>query len=330
MFTKKFLLLLAVLSTVTTSFAQATSMAQAKGWKRMQQVEKSICVPQFKAQTYNICDFHRSGDTLYTDAINQAIKRCSEQGGGTVMVPDGDWLTGPIRLRSHVNLHLSDKATLRFITDAKQFPVVLTRIEGIDCYNISPLIYAYGEVNIAITGKGTIDGQASEDNWLNEGHRKVMRNGKQIGEKDELGQMLKAQTPVKERQFVGKRGMRPQTINLYACKNILLEDFTIHRSPFWLIHPLLSENITLRRVTMDSHGHNNDGCDPESCKNMLMEDCTFDTGDDCIAIKSGKNEDGRRWMRPSENIIIRNCKMRDGHAAVAMGSEITGGELRNE
>jgi polygalacturonase len=321
---KMVLTFVTAMMTVAVSMAVNKGMAEADGWEHAQQVEALIHAPQFKSHTYNICDYHHAGDSLYTDAINQAIVKCSNDGGGTVLIPDGDWYTGPIRLRSHVNLHLSDHATLHFITDATKFPVVLTRIEGIDCYNISPLIYAYGEQDIAITGKGVIDGQATEENWLYEGHRKVMVDGKLVGEKDELAQMLKAQTPVKERQFAGKHGMRPQTINLYACKNILLEDFTIHRAPFWQIHPLLSENITMRRVTMESHGHNNDGCDPESCKDMLMDDCTFDTGDDCIAIKSGKNEDGRRWMRPSENIIIRNCKMRDGHAGVAIGSEITG------
>lgn len=131
--------------------------------------------------------------------------------------------------------------------------------------------------------------------------------------------------PFKERVFMRENGIRPQFINLYKCKNILLEGFTLNRSPFWLIHPLLSENITVRKVKMQSHGYNNDGCDPESCRNVLIEDCDFDTGDDCIAIKSGRDEDGRYWNIPSENIIVRHCRMKDGHAGVAIGSEVTGG-----
>ncbi len=148
---------------------------------------------------------------------------------------------------------------------------------------------------------------------------------KYINEKTLLYEMKEDSIPFKERVFMRENGIRPQFINLYKCKNILLEGFTLNRSPFWLIHPLLSENITVRKVKMQSHGYNNDGCDPESCRNVLIEDCDFDTGDDCIAIKSGRDEDGRYWNIPSENIIVRHCRMKDGHAGVAIGSEVTGG-----
>ena len=149
------------------------------------------------------------------------------------------------------------------------FPTVLTRIEGIDCHNVSPLIYAYGETNIALTGKGILDGQADTSNWFSPARLKsIDENGKEINEKTLLYQMMKDSIPASRRVFAGEKGIRPQFINLYKCKNILLEGFTLHRSPFWLIHPLLSENITVRKVILQSHGRNNDGCDPESCKNV--------------------------------------------------------------
>lgn len=296
-------------------------------WKQMRKVEKKIVAPSFPSRTINVLDFHQSKDSLYTDAINNAIQACHMQGGGVVLIPKGIYKTAAIHLRSGVNLHMEEGVVLQFSPDRRLYPIVLTRIEGIDCYNLSPLIYAYNEHDIAITGKGKLDGQATASNWL---HPDTLWNiplpdGSIGKEKDWLNRALEQQWPMDKRVFEGRVGMRPQFINFYKCKNILLEDFEINRSPFWLIHPLMSENITIRRLTLNSHGYNNDGCDPESCRNVLIEDCFFDTGDDCIAIKSGKDDDGRRWMIPSENIIVRHCQMRDGHAGVAIGSEITGG-----
>ena len=296
-------------------------------WDEMNKVYENIVPPTFPDKNYVITDYYNGKDSLYTMAINKAISVCSARGGGKVVIPKGEFLTAPIRLKSNVNLHLADSAVLKFTTDYNLFDTVRTRIEGIDCYNISPLIYAYGEANIAITGNGIMDGQADKTNWFCERRIRgvVQEDGKRINEKTLLYEMKEDSIPFNKRVFVGETSIRPQFINLYKCKNILLEGFTINRSPFWLIHPLLSENITVRRVKMESHGHNNDGCDPESCKNVLIEDCDFDTGDDCIAIKSGRDEDGRFWNIPSENIIVRNCRMKDGHAGVAIGSEVTGG-----
>lgn len=301
--------------------------AQAAGnWKQMEKTLKRIVAPSFPDKDYVITDFHSEGDKLYTNAIQKAIDKCSEDGGGRVVIPDGTFLTGPLRMKSNVNLHLSDKAVLQFSTDASIFPTVLTRIEGIDCYNISPLIYAYEAENIAVTGKGVLDGMADNTNWLSKERRKIQKSSTgEIGEKVLLVEMKTKRTPIVERRFEGMKGMRPQFINFYSCKNILIEDVTINRSPFWLIHPLLSKNVTVRGVKMDSHGVNNDGCDPESCTDVLIDSCYFNTGDDCIAIKSGKDEDGRVWNIPSKNIIIRNSIMNDGHAGCAIGSEITGG-----
>ena len=296
-------------------------------WRQMKKVEKSIVVPSFPEKVYRITDYHDPADTLYTNAINQAITECSAQGGGVVLVPKGTYKTAAIHLRSHVNLHLEEGAVLSFSLNPELYPVVLTRIEGIDCYNLSPLIYAYNEVDVAITGRGVLDGQADFTNWLNPD--KILNvafpDGTTGKEKDMLNRALEEQWPIEKRVFEHGYGMRPQFIHFYKCKNVLLEDFEVNRSPFWLIHPLMSENVTLRNLILRSHGWNNDGCDPESCRNILIENCFFDTGDDCIAIKSGKDDDGRKWMIPSENIIVRGCTMRDGHAGVAIGSEITGG-----
>ncbi len=296
-------------------------------WNVMKTIDQQIVAPTFPDKEYLITDYHGKGDTLYTETIRKAIETCANNGGGKVVIPEGEYLTGPIQLKSNVNLHVSEGATLRFITDPKQFPTVLTRIEGVDCYNISPLIYAYDETNVAITGGGLLDGQADTTNWFSPKRigKVKMPDGAEVNEKTLLYQMKEDSVPLRLRVFSGEKGIRPQFINLYKCRNVLLEGFTLNRSPFWLIHPLMSENVTVRGVTMESHGNNNDGCDPESCTNVRIEDCNFNTGDDCIAIKSGRDEDGRYWNMPSQNIIVRNCRMKDGHAGVAIGSEVTGG-----
>lgn len=300
---------------ITLIFLTATFIScnnkEAAPWDKMTEVYKQIIPPTFPDKNYLITDYYDGKDSLYTEAINQAITVCASQGGGKVIIPKGEFHTAPIQLKSNVNLHLSDSAVLKFTTDYNLFDIVLTRIEGIDCYNISPLIYAYGETNIAITGNGIMDGQADKTNWFCDKRIRgiAQEDGSKVNEKTLLYEMKEDSLPIEARVFKGENSIRPQFINLYKCKNILLEGFTLNRSPFWLIHPLLSENITVRKVKMQSHGYNNDGCDPESCKNVLIEDCDFDTGDDCIAIKSGRDEDGRFWNIPSENIIIRHCRI---------------------
>lgn len=287
----------------------------------------AVKAPTFPDRTFNIKDYYNGTDTIYTAAINNAIIDCSKQGGGKVLIPKGEYLTGPIHLKSNVNLHMEDGVVLRFSTNPRLYePIVLTRIEGADCYNLSPLIYAYGQENIAITGKARLDGQATSANWLDPHnmYNHLQPDGRIARDKTQLVEMNNNKVDVEKRRFEGKCGMRPQFINLYKCKNILLDGFEINRSPFWLVHPLMCENVTVRNLILRSHGSNNDGCDPESCTDVLIEGCYFDTGDDCIAIKSGKDNDGRRWNLPSKDILIRNCIMRDGHAGVAIGSEISG------
>ncbi len=303
-------------------------------WKAVEEIEKQISEPEFPDTVFVISNYGAIGDgkTINTKAINNTIAICHKAGGGIVKIPEGIFLTGAIHLLSNVNLYLSEKSTLKFSTNVNDYlPVVLTRWEGVDCYNFSPLIYAYQQENIAISGKGILDGQADETNWWTwKGRRQFGWNDTMPSQLIQDGRPLlmeyeKNDTPVEERIFGKENYLRPPFIQIYQCKNILISGVTIKNSPFWIIHPLLSENLIVREIKADSQGPNNDGCDPESCKNVLIENCFFNTGDDCIAIKSGRNNDGRRWNTPSENIIIRNCKMQDGHGGVVIGSEISGG-----
>lgn len=303
-------------------------------WKLATEIEQSIALTSFPADTFNIEDFGAVADDtsiLNTDAIEAAIMTCYSGGGGVVYVPDGTWHTGPITLMSNINLHLSEKATLLFSVDYELYlPPVLTRWEGMDCYNIHPLIYAIDASNIALTGKGTIDGQASNEAWWwmngnpDYGWREGMNNQK-ISGRAQLLAHEQNQTPVRNRIFGLEGALRPQLINFNNCNTVLIEDLTLKNSPFWVIHPVRTDNFILRGVNIISAGPNSDGCDPESCNGVLIENCYFDTGDDCIAIKSGRNNDGRRWSIPSQNIIVRNCRMADGHGGVVIGSEISGG-----
>lgn len=298
-------------------------------WKEQYpRLAEQIVQPRFGTRVFSIADFGAvagNPGVLNTKAINSAVEACSKKGGGVVMVPAGTWHTGPIVLKSNVNLQVSEGAVLLFTADTSQYPKVLTRWEGMDCYNVSPMIYAYGQENIAITGKGIIDGGASRENWwglprLNAVPGKPLRGRALLMDWNEKG------TPVEKREMFASDNLRPQLINFYKCKGILIENVTLNRPAFWTIHPLLCENLTVRGVTINTSGApNGDGCDPESCKNVLIENCFFNTGDDCIAIKSGRNGDGRRWNVPSENIIVRNCSMKNGHGGVVIGSEISGG-----
>lgn len=317
---------------LTAVFVSASPIDKA--WKESAKIEKQIKKTSFPKRTFNITDFGaKPGDEAEPchEAINQAIIACNQAGGGTVIVPKGTFYTGPITLKSNVNLNLEEGATLKFSTDQSlYFPAVITRWEGIDCYNAHPLIYAYGETNIAITGKGTIDGQASNDNWwsMSGAPQFGWKEGmvaQRNGGRERLLMYGETSAPTYLRIMKPEDGMRPQLINLYSCSRILIENVSLRNSPFWTIHPLLCESLIVRGVNIVCHGPNTDGCDPESSKNVLIENCFFDTGDDCIAIKSGRNVDGRKWNIPSENIIVRGCKMKNGHGGVVIGSEISGG-----
>jgi polygalacturonase len=313
------------------SAAAAVGGGVATGWDMVPGILARIKPPTFPNRDVDITRHGAVGDGTSdcTEAFRRAIAECAAAGGGRVVVPAGRFLTGPIHLRSNVNLHVSRGATVAFHTaPARYLPAVFTRWEGMEMMGYSPLIYAFEQENIAISGEGTLDGQAAEENWWawKGGRNRPLPN--QIAARNRLMEMVEAGTPVAQRTFAEGSYLRPQFIQPYRCRNVLIEGVTIVRSPMWEIHPVLCQNVTVRRVQISTHGPNNDGCDPESCRDVLIEDCMFDTGDDCIAIKSGRNADGRRINVPSENIIVRGCHMKDGHGGVTIGSEISGG-VRN-
>ncbi len=302
-----------------------------KGWAAEKNILNAIKLPVFRDKDYSIIQFGAKADgiTDCTEAFKKAIEVCNQAGGGRVVVPEGIFLTGAIHLKTNVNLYISEKATIKFSTDPNQYlPVVFTRFEGVECYNYSALIYANGQENIAITGKGILDGQADKSNWWKWKGKKDPTGKDTTNSVVELNKMGDDGVPVSQRIFGAGHFMRPNFIQLVNCKNVLIDGLTILHSPMWEIHPLLSENITVQNVKINSLGPNNDGCDPECCKNVLIKNCDFRTGDDCIAIKSGRNNDGRRVNVLSENIIIQDCRMNDGHGGVVIGSEISG-SVRN-
>jgi polygalacturonase len=301
------------------------------GWASVPGILARIKAPTFPDRTFDVTRHGAVGDgrTDCTAAFRAAIEACSKAGGGRVTVPAGRFLTGPIHLKSNVDLHVTKEATLAFTTDTKAYlPAVLTRFEGMELMGYSPLIYALEQENIAVSGEGTLDGQAAEENWWRWKGGAGRSGGTQVPARARLGQMVAQGVPVAQRVFGEGDFLRPQFIQPYKCRNVLIEGVRIVNSPMWEVHPVLCTNVTVRRVHIATHGPNNDGCDPESCRDVLIEDCYFDTGDDCIAIKSGRNEDGRRVNVPTENVIIRGCQMKDGHGGVTIGSEISGG-VRN-
>jgi polygalacturonase len=305
--------------------------ARAVGWGDVPAILARIRPPKFPARDFAITNYgaRAGGDFDNTDAIRRAIDACSKAGGGRVVVPAGVFLTGAIHLKSNVNLHVSEGATLKFSTEpSKYLPAVYTRWEGTELMNYSPFVYAFKQENIAITGKGTLDGSASDENWWKWARRQGSTPAPAADDVRRLREMGNGNVPVSQRVFGAGHYLRPSFIEPYRCRNVLVEGVRIINSPFWEIHPTLSTNVTVRGVQINSHGPNNDGCDPESSKDVLIEDCVFDTGDDCIAIKSGRDDDGRRVRVASENIVIRKSTMKDGHGGVVIGSEISG-DCRN-
>lgn len=274
----------------------------------------------------DISDFGAVGDgtTDCTDAFKSAISVAASSGGGCVVVPpNGIFLTGPIVLQSDVNLYIPPSSTIRFKQDTSAYlPPVRTRWEGVELMNYSPLIYAYRQENIAITGGGTLDGNANKTVWWD------WKYGPQDAGRERLFQMAADNVSVHKRVFGDGDFLRPNFIEPYRCQNVLIEDVKIINSPMWVIHPTFCNNVIVRGVSVVSHGPNNDGCDPDSCKDVLIENSSFDTGDDCVAVKSGRGDDGRRVNIPSVNIIMRNCSMKDGHGGLVAGSEIAAG-VRN-
>ncbi len=295
--------------------------------------ENKVTAP-FGEVVINEPDFSNSAEYLITDfgakqgskdktaeAIKQAIDKAHKNGGGKVIIPEGEWLTKKLHFKSNVNLHLKKGAILLFSESPEDYlPPVKTTWEGMECYNYSPLIYAYEAENIAITGKGTL--KAKMDIWQKwfdrpESHMQSLAS---------LYHMASRNEPVENRQMANdSANLRPQFIQFNRSKNILIEEISIENSPFWVLHPYMSKNVVIRDIKVKAHGHNNDGVDPEMSENVLIEDCIFDQGDDAIAIKAGRNQDAWKLDTPSKNIIMRNCLVKNGHQLVAIGSELSGG-----
>lgn len=303
--------------------------------EKAEEIVRRIRLPRIPRRDFAVKDFGATGDGRTDDsaAIARAIDACAKAGGGRIVIPAGTVLTGPIRLRSNMELHVPQGSRLKFIPDpARYLPPVLTRWEGVELMGYQPLIYAYGEHDIAVTGGGILDGSADENTWWpwkGAGiHRNAPAGETQAADRERLFAMAEQGVPVERRIFGAGNRLRPSFFQPYRCENVLVDGVTVTAAPFWLMHPVECRSVTFRGVNCSSHGHNNDGIDPESCTDVLIDRCTFDTGDDCIAIKAGRNSDGRRIGKPCENVVIRHCHMADGHAGVAIGSEMTGG-VRN-
>jgi len=312
---------------------QVFSTSESDPWKNMESIVKNIPQTHFSDKTYNIKDFGAvaDGKTSNTLAFEKAIKECAKNGGGKVVVPNGKYLTGPIHLENNVNLHLEDQAEILFSTNSKEYPLVHTSWEGTELMNYSPLVYAKNKTNVAITGKGILNGQADSSNWWiwsggkNYGWKKGIPSQNDPENRQVLIDMAEKGVPVTERVFGEGRYLRPSFVEFFECNTVLIKDVKIINAPFWILHPIKTNNMIIDGVTVNSHGPNNDGCDPEYSQNIIIRNCTFNTGDDCIAIKSGRDADGRRVGIPSKNIIVQNCKMIDGHGGVVIGSEISAG-----
>lgn len=307
--------------------------------------------PSFPDYQVDIRDFgaKADGETLNTEAINNAIKAVSEKGGGKVVIPEGLWLTGPVVLQNNVNLHVEKNALVLFSGDADLYPLVRTSFEGLDMLRCQSPVSAMNAENIAITGDGVLDG--SGDSW-----RPVKRNKmtdgqwksllKSGGVVDESGKVwypnegaLKASilTGSKEKREISdsewegmKRWLRPVLLSIVKSKRVLLEGVTFRNSPSWCLHPLSCEDLTLNGVKVFNpwYSQNGDALDVESCKNVVVTNSLFDAGDDAICIKSGKDADGRRRGEPCENVLVKNNTVLHGHGGFVVGSEMSGG-VRN-
>lgn len=319
---RKFIVLAAVSSMLLKASAGQYKTIQVPAPFPMEPIKEYI----FPDKDFPITGYGAKADgkTVNTTAIASAINACNKAGGGRVVVPEGTWITGPVHFKNNVNLHLEEGAILSFTDNpADYLPAVMTSWEGMECYNYSPLLYAFECENIAITGSGIL--QSEMDTWKKwfgrpEPHLNALR---------QLYSMASTDVPVGQRQMAqGENNLRPHLIHFNRCKNVLLDGFKIRESPFWTIHIYLCDGGIARNLDVKAHGHNNDGIDLEMTRNFLVEDCVFDQGDDAVVIKSGRNRDAWRLNTPCENIVIRNCKILEGHTMLGIGSEISGG-VRN-
>lgn len=281
---------------------------------------------------------HRFGikadsDTIQTAALQNAIDMISQQGGGKLILPAGSYRTGALQLKSRVELHLASKDTiLVFVNEnpEQHYPLVFSHWEATPCYNYSPLIYACDASDIAVTGAGTLDGGADEEHWWNWHHQVENawsddKTDLQLQDRILLRDMNMKGISVGNRVFGAGHYLRPNFIQPIRCERVLIQGITLKNSPMWQINPVMCRSLTVDGVTMSSHGANSDGCDPESCSGVHICNCRFDTGDDCISLKSGRDRDGREANVPCEYVLIENNEFLDGHGGIALGSEMSGG-----
>lgn len=309
----------------------------------------SVKLPVFRKDTVSITTLGAvpDGNTLNTKAINGTIENLSKKGGGVVLVPSGLWLTGPITLKNNINLHLAEGATLLFTKDFSQYPLVESNWEGLPQMRNQSPVSATKASNIAITGKGIIDGNGDawrmvkKDKLTESQWKKLVSSGGVLSddkktwypsEKSLKGAKLNnagAVSPEKDAAFFEsvKDFLRPNLLVFTECKYILLEGVTFQNSPAWCLHPLMSEHLTVRNIRVKNpwYGQNGDGIDVESCKNVLIENSIFDVGDDALCMKSGRDADGRKRAMATENVIIRNCTVYASHGGFVIGSEMSGG-----
>ena len=284
----------------------------------------AIAIPDFSgSRRFPILDFgaDQQDQDRTSAAIAAAIAAAHAYGSGVVVVPPGTWPTGPVHLKSNVNLHLEEGATLLFSAQPQDYlPPVMTTWEGLECLNYSPLVYAFECDNVAISGHGRL--QARLDVW----RAWYARPKPHMDALVALYKMADALQPVASRDMTkGQANLRPQFVQFNRCRHVLVEDIHIVDSPFWTLHPYLCRDVVVRRVNIRAHGHNNDGVDPEMSQNVLIEDCVFDQGDDAVSVKSGRDRDAWRLGIPSRNIVMRNCRVKNGHQMMAIGSELSGG-----
>lgn len=315
---KKYLFLLLV-SVFFFSCNRSSEKSLSRGQK-LENVLKSIVPPKISENILLLTDFGAVGDSLTDNkpAFDKAIQACKDQNGAKIIVPAGIYIiNGPIHLTNNLCIELQKGSKLVFGTNpADYLPAVLTSWEGTFLYNYSPFIYGYQLENVAITGEGVIDGNAKDSfsKWAEN-----QKEGQLLSRK-----MNKENTPLKDRIFGEGHYLRPHLIQFFECKNVLIEGVMIKNSPFWCVHILKSENVTARKVKFDAFNRNNDGFDPEYSKNVLIEDIDFNNADDNVAIKAGRDYEGRRTAIPSENIVIRNCRFKGLHGVV-IGSEMSAG-----
>ena len=286
----------------------------------------AIPVAVIPSRDFRITDYGaKPGGSNAAVAFSEAFASAERAGGGRVVVPKGEWVAGAIRFRSNCALHFEDGAKLVFTDDPADYPEVFTTWEGIECYNHSPLIYAFGCTNVAITGKGLIEPRMKR--WSEEW---AGYDAKQMAATRELYLWGATNAPMNVRRLMALDGARarPHLIQFNRCANVLLDGFRVNGSPFWLIHLYHSENCIVRNLSTYARGLNNDGLDIDMTRNVLVENCRFDQGDDGIVLKAGRNADAWRLGRPTENVVVRNCDLASSHSLLGIGSELSGG-IRN-